>query len=114
MNAVFPIAVTVPEVVAGLICSTDRYYGFPIKPLAHLLSSFEEGNGLLCDRDDGASTRVAPGARSAGLGRKRSETPQLDSITAPQSFDDFVQYCGDDLLYVPLKKVRVLRGNALY
>jgi hypothetical protein len=97
-----------------MIRSTDRYYGFPIKPLAHLLSSFEEGNGLLCDRDDGASTRVAPGARSAGLGRKRSESPQLNSITAPQSFDDFVQYCGDDLLYVPLKKVRVLRGNALY
>jgi hypothetical protein len=27
-------------------------------------------------------------------------------------FDHFVHYCGDDLLYVALIKVRVLRGNA--
>jgi hypothetical protein len=69
---------------ASLIRSTDRYYGFPIKPLAHLFSSFEEGNGSLCDRDDGASTRVAPRARSLGLGRKRSETPQPLQPSAPQ------------------------------
>jgi hypothetical protein len=52
--------------------------------------------------------------RSAGLGRKRTKTPQLDPITATQSFGDFVQYCGDDLVNVSLKKVRVLSGNALY
>jgi hypothetical protein len=52
--------VTDCRTIASLIRSTDRYYGFPIKPLAHLFSSFEEGNGFLCDRDDGASTRVAP------------------------------------------------------
>jgi hypothetical protein len=47
------------------------------------------------------------------LNGKRSETPQLNSITATQSFDDFDRYRGDDLLYVPRKKVGVLRGNAL-
>jgi hypothetical protein len=86
----------------------------PIKPWAHLFSSFEKGNGLLRDLDDDASTRVAPRVRSASLGRKRTETSQLDSITATQSFGDFVQYCGDDLVNVSLKKVRVLSGNALY
>jgi hypothetical protein len=87
---------------------------FRIKPHTHLFSSFEEGNGLLRDLDDDASTRVAPRVRSAGLGRKRSETPELDSITAPQSFGDFVQYCGDDLVNVSLKEVRVLSGNTLH
>jgi hypothetical protein len=98
---------TNPRAAAGLV-------DLLIKPCAHLFSSFEKGNGLLCDLDDDASPRVAPRARSAKLGRKRSETPQLDSITAPQSFDDFVQYYGDDLLNVSLKKVRVLSENTLY
>jgi hypothetical protein len=88
--------------------------GFPIKPLAHLFSTFEEGKGSLCDLDGGASARVTPRARSADLGRKHSETSQLNSISATQSFDHFVEYRVNDLLYVALKKVRVLRGNALY
>jgi hypothetical protein len=100
--------------IIGLISSADRSFGFAIKPHTHFFSSFEEGNGLLCDLDDDASTRVTPRVCSAGLGRKRSETPQLDSITALQSFGDFVQYCGDDLINVSLKKVRVLSGNTLY
>jgi hypothetical protein len=48
----------------------------------HFFSSFEGGNGFLCDWDGSSGTGVTPLARSAGLGRKRSETPQLDSITA--------------------------------
>jgi len=42
------------------------------------------------------------------------QTPQLDSVTVAQSVDDLVKYGADDLLYVSLIKVRVLRGNALY
>ena len=53
-----------------------------IKSLMHFFSSFEGGNGFLCDWDGSSGTGVTPLARSAGLGRKRSETPQLDSITA--------------------------------
>ena len=45
---------------------------------------------------------------------KSSETPKLDSIPATQGFDDFVNYRVDDLLYVLLIKVRVLRDNALH
>ena len=51
---------------------------------------------------------------SPELSRKGSETPQFDSISATHGFDHFVQYHGDDLVYVALIKVRVLRGNALY
>jgi hypothetical protein len=50
----------------------------------------------------------------ADLGRKGSEPPQFDSISTTQSFDHFVEYRVDDLLYVAIIKVRVLRGNALY
>jgi hypothetical protein len=80
----------------------------------HALSPLEVGNSFLCDRDGNTSTRIAPLMCSSVLNWKRSETPQLNSITATQSFDDLVQYRGDDLLYVPLKKMRVLRGNAFY
>jgi hypothetical protein len=52
---------------------------------------------------------------------KRLRTPKLDSIPATQSFDDFVNYRVDDVLYVPLSslcpaeiKVRVLRSDAAY
>ena len=48
------------------------------------------------------------------LNREGSETPQFDSISATQGVDHFVQYRVDDLIYVALIKVRVLRRNALY
>jgi hypothetical protein len=48
------------------------------------------------------------------LSRKGSETPQFDSISTTQSVDHFVEYRVDDLLYVAVIKVRVLRRNALY
>jgi hypothetical protein len=48
------------------------------------------------------------------LAEKGSETPKLDSIPATQSFDDFVKYGVDDVRYVSLVKVRVLRSDAPY
>jgi hypothetical protein len=89
-------------------------HGFPIKPRVHPFSRLEAGNSFICDRDGSTSAGIAPLTCSSELNWKRSETPQFNSITATQSIDDFVQYRGDDLLYVPRKKVRVLRGNALY
>jgi hypothetical protein len=44
-----------------------------IKPLTHFFSSFEGGNGFLCDWDDSSGTGVTPLARSPELSRKRSE-----------------------------------------
>jgi hypothetical protein len=93
---------------------TNLQRSFPINSLSHFFSSLEEGNGFLSDRDDNSSAGIAASPRSAELSRKRSETPQLHSISARQSFNDLVQYCVDDFLNIPLVKVRVPRRNALY
>jgi hypothetical protein len=53
-------------------------------------------------------------ACSSELCRKSRETAQLDSISATQSFYNYVQYRIDDLLYVALIEMSILRKNALY
>jgi hypothetical protein len=95
-------------------CSINRSSSFPIKPRTHFFSGLEERKDSLCDLHFSAGLGIAPLARSANLGRKGSETPKLDSISATQSFDDFVKYRVDDVLYVSLVKVRVLRSDAPY
>jgi hypothetical protein len=67
-----------------------------IKSLTPVFSSFEGGNGFLCDWDDSSGTGVTPLARSPELSRKRSETSQLHSVSATQSFYNFVQYGVDN------------------
>ena len=48
------------------------------------------------------------------LAEKTPKPRSSNSIPASQSFDDFVNYRVDDVLYVPLVKVRILRSDALY
>ena len=48
------------------------------------------------------------------LAEKTPKPRSSNSIPAIQSFDDFVNYRVDDVLYVPLVKVRVLRSDAPY
>jgi hypothetical protein len=70
--------------------STNLQRSFPINSLPHFLSSLEKGNGFLSDRDDNSSVGISASPCSAELSRKRSETPQLHSISARQSFNDLV------------------------
>jgi hypothetical protein len=98
-----------------LFVSVDEWRdGFLIKPRSHLLPCLEVGHSFLSDRNDSASSRIAPRTCFAELNREGSETPKFDSISPTQRFDHRVEYRVDDLLNVALEKVRVLRGNALY
>jgi hypothetical protein len=54
------------------------------------------------------------GSRQARFDIAESGAGMQTRRSATQSFDHFVQYHVDDLLYVALEKVWVLRGNALY
>ena len=48
------------------------------------------------------------------LAEKTPKSRSSNSVPATQSFDDFVNYRVDDVLYVPLIEVRVLRSDAPY
>jgi hypothetical protein len=85
-----------------------------LKPRAHFFAGLEEWNDLLCNLHFSTGLGISTFARSANLGSKDSETPKLNSIPATQSFDDLVKYHVDDLLYVALVKVPVLRSDASY
>jgi hypothetical protein len=86
----YPLANSVRKSLGFSRCSTNLQRNFPVESLSHFFSSLEEGNGFLSDRDDNSSAGIAASPRSAELSRKRSETPQLHSISARQSFNDLV------------------------
>jgi hypothetical protein len=93
-------------------CSINRSGSFPIKPRAHFFSGLKERNDFCATCTSAPVLGLRPLRAPRILPEKTP--PKLDSIAAIQSFDDFVNYRVDDVLYVPLVKVRVLRSDALY
>src|SRR5262245_43442467 len=84
-----------------------------VQALAHLLAGLEERHGLLVHRDAGAGARVTAFARRPFLDRERPEAAQLDAIAARQGGGDLAEDGVDDILDVPLVKVRILRRDPL-
>src|SRR5688572_20324907 len=84
-----------------------------VEALTHFLAGLEERHALLIDRHMGAGARIAPRAGRTMLDRERTETAQLDTVAARQGSDDLIENRVDDVLDIPLIKVRVVLGNAL-
>src|SRR5262245_26849712 len=84
-----------------------------VQALAHFLAGLEEWHGFLVDRDARAGARVAAFARRPFLDRERPEAAQLDAVAPRQGSRDLAQDGVDDILDIPLIKVRILRCDPL-
>src|SRR5262249_46382537 len=73
----------------------------------------EERHALLVNRHVRAGAGVAARPRGAMLDRERPKTAQLDAIAARQRSHDLVEDRIDDILDIPLIKVRVVLGDTM-
>src|SRR5262249_46038264 len=96
-----------------LFAAPKQHSTVAVQALAHFPAGLEERHGFLVDRDARAGARVAAFARRPLLDRERPEAAQLDPVAARQGSGDLAQDGVDDILDIPLVKVRILRCDPL-
>src|SRR5262249_16011180 len=107
-------AATSLRIMGGrLFAAPKQHSTVAVQALAHFLAGIEERHGFLVDRDARAGARVAAFARRPLLDRERPEAAQFDGVGARQGSGVLGQDGVDDILDIPLVKVRILRCDPL-
>jgi len=104
-------AMTIAFSEIGETGSLDRARS--VQPFTHFLAGLEERHRLLVDSYMGTGPWISAGPGRPVLDRKRAEPAQFDTVTFRHCVGDLAEDRVDDVLYVALIKMRILRGNSL-